>query len=512
MTRVGTPDGALQGTREGEVAVFRGIPFAAPPVGPLRWRPPAPVPRWDGVRPAVEFAPAPLQPSPPRDSIMWHTNFADRRPLVISEDCLYLNVWTPSPGPSAALPVLVWIHGGGNRYGYGSQDIHNGASLAARGVVVVTLNHRLGSLGFLAHPELAAEDDLGASGNYGLLDIVAVLRWVQRGISAFGGDPARVTVAGNSAGAAHITHLMAAPACRGLFRAAIGQSAAGIFRAEGPAPTQDQAQHQGVRFAESFGQRSVAGLRRLSGVELVLGGHFGPVVDGRLLTRDSQDVFLAGEQAPIPLLVGANTDEGATYTRPGAAVPSGAQAAVAPPGLPAAAPPGLSADAPGAMPGGPPAGADVYPRDSPGSARLFVGESRFNYPVWRWAVTHVATTGAPTWLYRFEHEPPLPADLDLAPPPDGLPGYGVYHTAELPYTADNLALRDWPWTAADHDLAKTMADAWASFVTHLDPGAGWPAFDGTDDGAVLVFAKDTRVSRARRLNAMHLLDELPRPL
>jgi para-nitrobenzyl esterase len=410
---------------------------------------------------------------------MWHTDFADRRPLVISEDCLYLNVWTPAPGPSAGLPVMVWIHGGGNRYGYGSQDIHNGASLAARGLVVVTLNHRLGSLGFLAHPDLAAEDDLGASGNYGLLDIVAVLQWVQRGIATFGGDPGRVTVAGNSAGAAHITHLMAAPACRGLFRAAIGQSSAGIFRADGPALTQEQAQRRGVRFTDSFARGSVAELRRLSGVELVLTGHFGPVVDGRLLTRDSQAAFLAGEQAPVPLLVGANTDEGANYARPGTALP---------------------------------AAGDVYPRDSPASVRLFVGESRFNYPVWRWAVTHATTTGAPTWLYRFEHEPPLPAGLDLAPPPDGLPGYGVYHTAELPYTADNLALRDWPWTTADHDLAKAMADAWASFVAHLDPGAGWPAFDGTDDGSALVFGKDIRVSRARRLNAMHLLDELPRPL
>jgi para-nitrobenzyl esterase len=410
---------------------------------------------------------------------MWHTNFADRRPLVISEDCLYLNVWTPTPSPSAGLPVMVWIHGGGNRYGHGSQDIHNGATLAARGVVVVTLNHRVGSLGFLAHPELAAEDEFGASGNYGLLDIVAALRWVRRSIAAFGGDPARVAVAGNSAGAAHITHLMAAPGCRGLFRAAIGQSSAGIFRAEGPVPTQEQAQRQGMRFAESFGQRSIAGLRRLSGVELVLTGHFGPVLDGRLLTRDSQDVFLSGQQAPIPLLVGANSDEGATYTRPGVAVP---------------------------------AAEDVYPPGVPASARLFVGESQFNYPVWRWAVTHVATTGAPTWLYRFEHEPPLPAGLDLAAPPDGMARYGAYHTAELPYTADNLAMRDWPWTAADNDLATAMADAWASFVTHLDPGADWPAFDGTDNGAAMVFAKDIHVSHARRRTAMRLLDTLPRPL
>jgi para-nitrobenzyl esterase len=473
MTRVAAPDGVLDGTWEGEVAVFRGVPFAAPPVGPLRWRPPAPVQPWEGVRAATDFAPAPLQPSPPRDSIMWHTNFVDRRPLAISEDCLYLNVWTPSPGPAAALPVMVWIHGGGNRYGYGSQDVHNGAALARRGVVVVTLNHRLGALGFLAHPELAAEDDLGASGNYGLLDIVAVLQWVRRSIAAFGGDPAKVTVAGNSAGAAHLTHLMATPACRGLFRAAIGQSAAGIFRAEGPMPTQEKAQRQG---AELFAGRSVGSLRRVSGVELVLTGHFGPIIDGRLVTRDSQEVFLAGEQARVPLLVGANADEGANYTRPGD------EARL-------------------------PAGSAAYP---PGSARLFIGESRFNYPVWRWAVTHATTTGVPTWLYRFEHEPPLPAGLDLAAPPDGGPGYGVYHTAELPYTADNLGLRDWPWAAADHDLATAMGDAWAAFVAELDPG--WPAFDGTDEGAVLVFGKDTQVSRARRLPAMHLLDSLPRPL
>ncbi|MEU4236918.1 carboxylesterase family protein [Actinoplanes sp. NPDC026619] len=480
MTRVDTADGALDGTWEGTVAVFRGLPFAAPPVGALRWRPPAPVTPWAGVRPAAEFAPAPLQPSPPRDSIMWHTNFADRQALVMSEDCLYLNVWTPSPGPAAALPVMVWIHGGGNRYGYGSQNIHNGAALARRGVVVVTLNHRLGSLGFLAHPDLAAEDEHGASGNYGLLDIVAVLQWVRRSIAAFGGDPDRVTVAGNSAGAAHITHLMAAPECRGLFRAAIGQSAAGIFRAEGPAPTQEAAQQQG---ATLFKGRSIESLRRVSGVELVLTGHFGPIVDGRLLTRDSQDVFLAGEQAPVPLLVGANADEGANYTRPGDESRL-------------------------------PAGSAEYP---PGAARLFVGESRFNFPVWRWAVTHATSptttrTGVPTWLYRFEHEPPLPTGLDLAAPPDGRPGYGVYHTAELPYTADNLAMRDWPWTDVDHDLAAAMGDAWAAFVTDLDPGPHWPAFDGTDDGAVLVFGKDIHVSRPRRLAAMHLLDQLPRPL
>jgi para-nitrobenzyl esterase len=487
--------GRLLGSWEGAVAVFRGVPFAAPPVGPLRWRPPRPPAAWGGERPAVEFGPAPLQPLPPRDSIMFHTNFADPRALVMSEDCLYLNVWTPQPAPGAGLPVMVWIQGGGNRYGHGSQDIHNGHRMAGRGVVVVTLNYRLGALGFLAHPELAAEDELGAAGNYGLLDILAALRWMQAEIAAFGGDPAQVTVAGNSAGAAHICHLMASPAARGLFRAAIGQSAAGIYRAEGPMPDQAAAQEQGMRYAAEFGGGDLAALRRVSGVELILKGHFGPVVDGRVLVRDTQHVFEAGGQHPVPLLVGSNTDEGSVYTRPGAASDVAARRA---------------ADFAGVYPTGDPV-------EAARSARLFTGETRFVYPVWRWATTHTETTGAPTWVYRFAHTPPLPAGLDLAAPPDGRPGYGVFHTAELPYTGDNLHRLAWPWEDADRELAAAMGDAWARFVTHADPNGGtlpvWDAFTGGDTSPVLVFG-DTGISRGTtdRLDAMRLLDGLPRPI
>jgi para-nitrobenzyl esterase len=491
--------GRLLGRWEGAVAVFRGVPFAAPPVGPLRWRPPRPPSRWDGERPAVEFGPAPLQPLPPRDSIMFHTNFDDRRALVMSEDCLYLNVWTPQPTADGGLPVMVWVQGGGNRYGHGSQDIHNGHRMAGRGIVVVTLNYRLGALGFLAHPELAAEDDLGASGNYGLLDILAALQWVQENAAGFGGDPAQVTVAGNSAGAAHICHLMASPAARGLFRAAIGQSAAGVYRAEGPMPDQPAAVRAGTRYAAGFGGRELAGLRRISGVEFVLTGHFGPVVDGRVLTSDTQQVFAAGRQHRLPLLVGSNSDEGANYTAPGAAAALVERAAGLPPAL----------------------GFDrVYPTGDPASAarsaRLFTCESRFSYPVWRWAKTHHATTGTPIWLYRFTRVPPLPTDLDLAAPPDGLPGYGAFHTAELPYTGDNLDLRAWPWTDADRQLAATIADAWARFVHHGDPNGAalprWPRFDGTDDSPVLHLGDTIDAAPLDRIAAMHLLDRLPRPL
>jgi len=486
VIRARTTGGRLVGEWDTGIAVFRGIPYAEPPVGELRWRPPRPAAGWDGERRAYDFGPAPLQPQPPRDSIMYHTNFADRRALVMSEDCLYLNVWTSDPA-GRGLPVMVWIHGGGNRYGHGGLDLHDGRALARRGLVVVTLNHRLGALGFLAHPELAAEDDLGASGNYGLLDMVAALTWVRENIAAFGGDPDRVTLAGNSAGAAHICHLMASAAARPLFRAAVGQSASGIGRAEGPLPDQSAAQKQGLCWAGEFGDRDITGLRRTSGVELVLKGHFGPVVDGRLLTEPTDDVFASGRQHAVPLLVGSNLDEGSVYT---------------------------SLDALRRLPVEP--GSDeVYPVRDAGQARRavrqFTGESRFTYPVWHWATAHRAS--ARTWMYRFTRTPPLPPGLDLAAPPDGLPGYGVHHTAELPYVLDNLDQRPWPWSELDHELARTMADAWARFVGTGDPNGGalpaWPVFTGPE---VMFFGDTVEAGVFDRLEAMKLLARTTRPL
>ncbi|MEV6344238.1 carboxylesterase family protein [Actinoplanes sp. NPDC051851] len=475
--RIRIGSGELLCRRLDGVVAARGIPYAAPPVGALRWRPPLPVPSWPEARFAYDPGPAPVQPQPDRASVMWHTNFADRGALVMSEDCLYLNVWTPDPFEGARLPVMVFLHGGAHRFGHGGQEIHDGAALARRGVVVVTVNMRLGALGFLAHPELAEEDELGASGNYGLLDVVAALEWVRREITAFGGDPAKVTLAGNSAGAAIVTHLMAAPAARGLFRAAIGQSSSGIFRAEGPMLDQREAQRAGLA---AVGDASLAGLRRLPATSLLLDAHLGVVVDGRLITRDTREVFVAGRQAPIPLLVGTTADEGAVYAHGAPAVP--------------------------------PALADCYPE---GSARLYVGETRFVYPVWRWARAHVATAGAPTWMYRFDVAPPLPPGIDLLPPPDGLPGYGAYHTSELPYTGDNLHVRDWPWRPSDRELARVMADAWARFVATGDPnGPGlpqWPRFDAGPDARVIVFGDPVRSAPMPRADALGLLDAVNSP-
>jgi para-nitrobenzyl esterase len=487
---VTTDAGRLSGDWDGDIAWFRGIPFAAPPVGPHRWRPPRPAGRWSGLRSARAFGPAPVQPQPRRDSIMFHANFADHRSLTMSEDCLYLNVCTPDPAPGAGLPVMVWVHGGGNRFGYGSQDIHDGGGLARRGIVVVTVNYRLGALGFLAHPGLARENDEGSSGNYGVMDVLAALRWVRANIRAFGGDPAQVTAAGNSAGAAIVCHLMAAPGARGLFARVIGQGSSGIYRAEGALPAQAQAAERGLGYAASFDAPDVAALRQVSALELAARGHFGPVVDGRVLPADSQDVFAAGRQAALPLLAGSNRDEGSVYARPADAAQITALVAANP------------------------ALARLYPvgdeDDTRRSARRYVGDTRFGWPVWRWALTHARTAGAPAWVYRFDREPPLPAGLDLMPPPDKVAGYGVFHTAELPYTWDNLHTRGWPWQPADRRLAAAMADAWARFIRAGDPNGGglphWPALAAGAEHAVMRFGDVPALAEPARLAALHLLD------
>jgi para-nitrobenzyl esterase len=493
--RAVTEHGQLLGDWAGPIAVFRGIPFAAPPVGPGRWRPPAAPAAWRGVRRATEFGPAPVQPQPRRDSVMFHANFADRRALVMSEDCLYLNVWTPDPVFSAGLPVLVWLHGGGNRFGYGSQDIHDGRNLASRGIIVVTLNYRLGALGFLAHPELCREDPAGAGGNWALLDIMAALRWVQVNIGSFGGNPAQVTLAGNSAGAAFACHLMAVPAARGLFARVIGQSSSGLCRPDGPVQSLEEAAAAGEAFGRSAGAAGLAALRAMSAVELSVGGHFGPVVDGALLVQDTQRAFAQGAQAPVPLLVGSNADEGSIYTPPGAA----AELA----GLAAGRPAGSKFHA--AYPAG-------SPQERRDSARLFTGESRFVWPVWRWAISHARTSAAPVWVYRFGRQPPLPPDAGLAAPPDGGADYGAFHTAELLYVWDNLGQRGWPWAPADDAIAAAMSSAWARFAAAGDPNGGelpgWAAFAGKDDDAVMHFADPVRAGTMDRIDAMHVLDSL----
>lgn len=408
--------GLLAGLRDENTGVraWLGVPFAAPPVGDLRWRPPAPARAWEGVRQAKTFAPQCVQPGRAADSV--YAEFAGVQPM--SEDCLYLNVWTPAESPDAALPVMVWIHGGAFQQGSGANPVFVRGNLAQRGVVLVTLNYRLGPFGFMAHPGLGAEAEQGASGNYGLMDMAAALRWVQRNIAAFGGDPARVTVFGQSAGAHGIIALMASPEARGLFRHAIAQSF-------GISPTESlaAAEAAGLRFAEGA---TIASLRELSAQELLRrylaqSARFMPIADGRFLPRPLAEVFAAGEQQPVPLLTGWNRDEGTTF------------------------PPAI----------GPIFAAGVH------------AAARAHAPV------------APTFLYHFAHMQPFRPGQRYREA-DPATRLGVFHSSEYPYIFGTTRELTRDWGEDDDRVTDIMQGYWTRFARTGNPnGDGlphWPLF------------------------------------
>ena len=305
--------GLVRGTVEDGLSVFRGIPYAAPPVGNLRWRPPQPAPKWDGVRPATDYGPACLQ-----------VNAAIAALPPPSEDCLFVNVWTPATRASERLPVMVWIHGGGFTAGTPAEQLYHAEWLAKKGVVVVSVGYRLGVFGFLAHPEMSAESDHRASGNYGLLDVIAGLRWVQKNIAAFGGNPGRVTIFGESAGAIAVSQLCASPLAKELFHAAISESGGSfgpVRTGGGPGENMQplaSAEKDGAAWAKSIGASSLAELRSLPAEKLLTAaqrqrGLAWPITDGWVVPDDQYRLYEAGKYQDVPVLIGYNSDEGATF-------------------------------------------------------------------------------------------------------------------------------------------------------------------------------------------------------
>ena len=305
---VKAPAGTVQGHREGELRVFKGIPFAMPPLGGARWKPPMPMPRWAGVRRAYDFGPACYQPSSKLSSVYMED------PFPMSEDCLTLNVWAPVGARKA--PVLVWIHGGALTSGSSRDPLNGGARLADRGIVVVSINYRLGVLGYLAHPELSRESPLGISGNYGLLDQIQALRWVQKNIGAFGGDASNVTIAGESAGALSVMYLMTSPPARGLFAKAISESGYMISTPELKEAKfgSPSAEESGTRLAAALKAPDLAAMRAMDAATLTNAAPksgYAPwgTIDGHVMLHQLVEVFDKGEQAPVPLLAGFNQGE-----------------------------------------------------------------------------------------------------------------------------------------------------------------------------------------------------------
>jgi len=480
--------GWLEGMPRAGTTVYEGIPFAAPPVGPLRWRAPEPPASWSGVRKADHFGP-PCMQTPPMIPGM--------PPMHMSEDCLYLNVWTPAKSAREKLPVMVWIYGGGFMFGSTDLPLYDGARLAAHGVVVVSIAYRVGPMGFLALPALDAESAHGVSGNYGLLDQIAGLRWVQHNIGAFGGDPARVTIFGESAGAISVSILAASPLAHGLFAGAISESGGSFGPPRVPPypgenmPTLPEADRTGLAFEKQLGASTLGEMRRLPAEKIQRAaapvGEFWPVVDGWVVPGDQYTLYQQGRYNHTPVLIGTNSDEGVIF---GAAPSRSAYVRAVHQRFGPFAARILEAY---------PATADRWRQSSLDVMR----DAAFAWGTWAWARLQAQTSDSKVFLYYFDHIPPRP------PHSPWKNATGAVHSEEMVYVFQHLdqspAL---PWTEVDRQLSADMGEYWTNFAKYGDPnGAGVPHWAAFTDSrpAVMHFTNAPHVGGVPNLDGLRAL-------
>jgi para-nitrobenzyl esterase len=461
-----TRSGILEGlvSADGLVRSFKGIPYAAPPVGPLRWRPPQPLTPWAGVRQAADYGPRCMQTLVYDDMI-----FRDAGP---SEDCLYLNVWIPEAHPQAPVPVMVWVYGGGFKAGATSEPRQDGANLSKRGVIVVSMNYRLGIFGFFSYPELAKESGVHASGNYGLMDQVAALEWVHDNIGAFGGDPDNVTIFGESAGSSSVSALMASPLARGLFRRAIGESGA-LFDSSRPMKTRQENEELGASFAKSTGAASLEELRAKPAREVLDAAAsagapvFRPTVDGYFLPESVAAMFSAGKQSCVALLAGWNADEDGYREILKDEAPTREAFVRRVRELY-----GANADAI----------LKLYPASDAEqvkhAARDLASDRSTGLSTWKWLEAQLKTGSSPVYRFHFEETLPFPAGA----PADAEPA--APHASEIEFVFEVLPSRNLPWRPQDQAVSELMGSYWTNFAKTGDPnGAGlprWPAYGPTE--------------------------------
>jgi para-nitrobenzyl esterase len=474
--------GWIQGTVEEGLTVFKGIPFAAPPVGELRWRAPQPVEKWEGVKQTTAFAPAAFQGGNP--------------PSGKSEDCLYLNVWSPAESAKERIPVLVWIYGGGFSFGSTAEPVYTGEMLARKGVVLVSIAYRVGQLGFLAHPELSAESPHQVSGNYGLLDMIAGLQWIQKNIAAFGGDPDRVTIFGESAGGIAVSMLCASPLAKGLFHGAISQSG-GSFGPPRPTTYPGEnlkllktAENDGLAYAEKAGATSLSELRKMAAEDLPGGWGMGsawPIIDGTVIPDDQYKLYEAGKYNDVPVLIGYNSDEGASFSRektPEEYI-AGVEKRYGPfaDTLVKAYPPGENA---------------VLK-----TARDLTRDAAFGWHTWSWARLQSRTGTSKVFYYYFDQHPDDPEDSPRF-------GFGSPHGQEVAYVFMHLNASDPHITHSDLAVSEAMGTYWTNFARYGDPNEDgvpeWPPFSESHP-AVMYFGPDPHTGPVPGAASLEVLND-----
>jgi para-nitrobenzyl esterase len=480
-----TNAGKVAGFKEGNINVFKGIPFAAPPVGDLRWKAPQPIKPWSGVKDCIQFAASPVQ-GEPIPFMCWSEEFLiPKKP--IDEDCLYLNVWAKNT--PVKKPVLVYIYGGGFRTGGAGCAIYDGKEMAEKDVVFVSINYRVGVFGFLAHPQLTKESGYGASGNYALLDMIAALKWVKQNIAAFGGDPNQVTIAGQSAGAFAVNHLCATPLAKGLFKGAIAQSGGSLLTSTlRPTTSLQQAENMGLDFAKHFKVSSIQDLRKISAEDILKSnqGLSYPIEDGYVLPSSIADIYSNGKQNDIALMLGWNLDDKVT---------------------------------------GPPVNAEAYKQQLqkqfgtnaekvlqyyPATNDAIAAASQdnlsrdgfFGVQGYAWANAQLDKGKSKVFIYNFNRK--LPAYSAAS-------NFGAFHTGEVPYVFNNLKTVNRPWEDIDIQLADQLSSYWANFVKTGNPNGGnltyWPAYT-TEKDQVLVIDQQTSATKMPFKDGLRILSTL----
>jgi para-nitrobenzyl esterase len=466
---VSTDKGKLEGYQKGDLSIFKGVPFAAPPVGNLRWKAPQESEPWEGVLATKTFSASPMQrhPEPFR---MWSAEFI-APPEPLSEDCLYLNIWTKNSKEKK--PVFVWIYGGGFNSGSAACDIYDGEAYANQDVVFVSINYRVNIFGFFAHPELSAENVVGVSGNYGLLDQIEALKWVQKNIGAFGGNPNNVTIAGQSAGSMSIHALVATPLAKGLFHKAIGQS--GGLLGGSRAIALEESEVIGKAFQEKLDKGSIAELRKMGASELLAavqnagGTNYSPVRDNVVLPIDLEEEFRHGKHNDVPFLGGWVTGDGKLFSAPDISIKAYKDNIETQFG----------------------AKSNEYIELFPGNSIEEIQASMSKRNLLGFAGVPVDLLAKynsnPTYVYEISH---VPVDM-----PD-FPNYGAFHTSDVPLALHNLHTWDRPWRDVDLEMEKLISSYWLNFIKTGNPnGDGLPEWGAYKNGGIQKIGNSTEFSK-----------------